>query len=95
MTDNREMRHEVGSAVSSQDRPAGEDLSFAAFVLAHLECPEETIEIRLGEGLLLEWCPACPAIETFDARGRGVREEPAGGVVERGRGTLRVRNGGA
>ncbi len=69
MVDNREMRHEAGSAVSSQDRLAGEDLSFAAFVFAHVECPSETVEVRLGDGLLLEWCPTCAAMQTFGAPG--------------------------
>ncbi len=63
------MRHEVELAASSQDRSAGEDLSFAAFVLRHVECPSETVEIRLGDGLLLEWCPTCAAVETFGGSG--------------------------
>ncbi len=61
------MRHEAGSAVSSEDRLAGESLSFAAFVLMHAECSEETVEIRLAEGLLLECCPTCAVLETFGA----------------------------
>ncbi len=63
------MRHEVEPAVSSQDRSAREDLSFAAFVLGHVECPSETVEIRLGDGLLLEWCPTCAVMETFGGPG--------------------------
>ncbi len=44
------------------------DLSFAAFSLTHAECGENgAIELRLGERLLLGWCPACAALKTFGA----------------------------
>jgi len=41
------------------------DLSFAAFSLTHAECGEGVIELRLGERLLVGWCPWCAALETF------------------------------
>jgi hypothetical protein len=42
------------------------DLSFAAFSLTHAECGEEgVIELRLGDRLLLEWCPSCATLKTF------------------------------
>jgi hypothetical protein len=43
----------------------GGDLSFIVFSLTHAECGEGVIEIRLGERLLLGWCPACAVLETF------------------------------
>ena len=63
--DNRGMRDGEGSAGFSEDRAADLDLSFAAFVFAHLHCGDATVELRLGEGVLLEWCPACAVLQTF------------------------------
>jgi hypothetical protein len=63
------MRDEGGSAVSSENYSAGEGLSFAAFVLTHVECGGVTVELRIGDGLLLEWCPTCAVLETFGAPG--------------------------
>lgn len=42
-----------------------EDLSFAAFSLAHADCGDEVLEMRLGEGALLEWCMACDVMRIF------------------------------
>lgn len=44
----------------------GFNLAFAAFSLRHAECGDALVELRLGEGLLLGWCPLCAAIELFD-----------------------------
>ncbi len=63
--DNREMRDGEGSAGFSEDRAADVDLSFAAFIFTHLRCGDATVEVRLGEGLLLEWCPECATLQTF------------------------------
>lgn len=42
------------------------DLGFISFSLTHAGCGEEgVIELRLGERLLLGWCPSCAALETF------------------------------
>ncbi len=42
------------------------DLSFVVFSLTHAGCGDEgVIELRLGEHLLLGWCPSCAALETF------------------------------
>jgi len=41
------------------------DLSFAAFSLAHAGCGDGVVELRLGDRLLLEWCPACASMATF------------------------------
>lgn len=44
------------------------DLSFAAFSLTHAECTEGgAIELRLGERLLIGWCPSCAALEAFES----------------------------
>ncbi len=59
------MRDGEGSAGFSEDRAADVDLSFAAFIFTHLGCGDAAVELRLGEGLLLEWCPACSALQTF------------------------------
>jgi hypothetical protein len=42
------------------------DFSFVVFSFTHAECGQEgVIELRLGERLLLAWCPSCAALETF------------------------------
>lgn len=41
------------------------DLSFAAFSLAHAGCGDGVVELRLGDRLLLAWCPACASMATF------------------------------
>ena len=44
------------------------DLAFIIFSLRHAGCGEGgVIELRLGEGSLLGWCPSCAALETFGA----------------------------
>ena len=48
---------------------ASEDVSFAAFTLIHTGCGDGLIEVRLGDRMLLEWCPACTVLETFVAPG--------------------------
>jgi hypothetical protein len=58
------MRHEQGNP-PRDDRESGAGLSFAAFSFAHAECGEGVIELRLGERLLLGWCPSCAALDTF------------------------------
>ncbi len=41
-------------------------LAFVIFSLTHAGCGEErVIELRLGERLLLGWCPSCALLETF------------------------------
>jgi hypothetical protein len=46
------------------------DLSFAVFSLTHAGCGEEgVIEVRLGESLLLGWCPSCATLGTFGSSG--------------------------
>ncbi len=45
---------------------AGEpDLSFAVFSLAHAECGDDVLEVRIGERMLLEWCTGCAVMEVF------------------------------
>ena len=70
------MRDDERSALFPKDSVTDADLSFAALVLRHDGCGV-TVEIRLTEGLLLEWCPMCAALETFGAP----RERTAGGTV--------------
>ena len=42
------------------------DFDFIIFSLTHAGCGEEgVIELRLGERLLLGWCPLCAALEAF------------------------------
>jgi len=53
------------SAGFSTDLAADADLAFAAFVFAHLGCGEATVELRIGENLLLEWCPECAVLAAF------------------------------
>jgi hypothetical protein len=60
------MRDKQGSALFSEDSAPDADLSFAAFVLRHAGCGA-SVEVRLAEDLLLEWCPTCAALETFGA----------------------------
>ena len=41
------------------------DLSFAVFSLAHAECGDDVLEVRIGEHMLLEWCAGCAVMEVF------------------------------
>lgn len=69
------MRDDGVSGAFPQDGSAVVDLAFAAFVLAHTACEDATVELRLDEDLLVEWCPACAALGVFVASGnvRGIR----------------------
>jgi hypothetical protein len=78
------MRDEEGSALFSEDSVTDADLSFAVFILKHAGCGV-SVEIRLTEGLLLEWCPVCAALETFVALGKQTLDEPWAGVRSRAR----------
>lgn len=64
-TDNHEVRGDAGPAGISEERADDGDFSFAAFILAHVGCGDEVIELRVGERLLLEWCPACAKMAIF------------------------------
>ena len=59
------MRADGGSRASLGGDSAGVELAFAAFVLNHAGCEDAIVELRLGEGMLLEWCPMCAALEVF------------------------------
>ena len=59
------MRDGEGSAGFSENSVADEELAFAAFVFTHLACGDEVIELRVGERLLLEWCPVCAEMAAF------------------------------
>jgi hypothetical protein len=83
-TDDHLRRDEEGSALFSEDSVTDADLSFAAFILKHAGCGV-SVEIRLTEGLLLEWCPTCAALETFGALGKQTLDEPWAGVRSRAR----------
>jgi hypothetical protein len=50
--------------VEAED-PGGGDLSFAVFSLAHAECGDDVLEVRIGERMLLEWCTGCAVMEVF------------------------------
>lgn len=45
------------------------NLAFVAFTLSHSPCEEDVIELRLGEGLLLQWCLACADMNTYVSPG--------------------------
>jgi hypothetical protein len=54
------MRYDVHLPDLSELGTVGkEDLSFAAFNLAHTACGDDVLEVRLGESALLAWCMAC------------------------------------
>ena len=46
-----------------------DNLAFAAFTLSHSPCGDQVIELRLGEGLLLQWCLACADMNAFVSPG--------------------------
>ena len=54
------MEHLSGSTMSAQ---GGAGLAFTAFVFKHAGCA--LIESRLGEDLLVCWCPRCDETRTF------------------------------
>ena len=52
--------------ITRNDAGGARDLAFIILRLTHAGCGEEgVIELRLGERLLLGWCPSCAALETF------------------------------
>jgi hypothetical protein len=56
---------ELGELRSNGAASTG-DISFVVFSLTHAGGGEVgVIELRLGEQLLLGWCPRCAALETF------------------------------
>ena len=60
------MRYDVEPLDLSEAGAIGEeDLSFAAFSLAHAACGDDVLEIRIGEHTLLEWCMACAVMKIF------------------------------
>lgn len=67
-TQNREMRDEEAAALSLENSALDKDLFFVLFVLTQTGCGVP-VEVRLDEGLLLEWCPRCAVMETFGAPG--------------------------
>jgi hypothetical protein len=59
-------RYDVELVDPSGVETAGErDLSFAVFSLAHSECGDDVLEVRIGERMLLEWCAGCAVMEVF------------------------------
>ena len=59
-------RYDVELVDSSKVEGAGErDLSFAVFSLAHAECGDDVLEVRIGERMLLEWCAGCSVMAVF------------------------------
>jgi hypothetical protein len=59
-------RYDVELVDLSEVENAGErDLSFAVFSLAHAECGDDVLEVRIGERMLLEWCAGCAVMEVF------------------------------
>jgi hypothetical protein len=60
------LRYDVEPAHPVEAEVLGEgDLSFAVFSLAHAECGDHVLEVRIGEHMLLEWCTGCAVIEVF------------------------------
>ena len=60
------MRYDVQPLDLSGTWSTGEeDLSFAAFSLAHAACGDDVLEMRVGENTLLEWCTACAVMQIF------------------------------
>jgi hypothetical protein len=50
---------------SEVESEGGRDLAFAVFSLAHAECGDDVLEVRIGERMLLEWCAGCAVMEVF------------------------------
>jgi hypothetical protein len=60
------LRYDVEPAHPVEAEVLGEgDLSFAVFSLAHAECGDHVLEVRIGEHMLLEWCTGCAVMEVF------------------------------
>jgi hypothetical protein len=60
------MRYDVEMVHHSEGKTADErDLSFAVFSLAHAECGDDVLEVRIGERMLLAWCTGCAVMEVF------------------------------
>lgn len=66
MADTSGMLRYDARVVDSQEGTTGDgSLAFAAFSLAHAECGDDVLEVRIGERMLLEWCMACAVMEVF------------------------------
>ena len=64
-------RYDVELVDPAEVEISGErDLSFAVFSLAHAECGDDVLEVRIGERMLLEWCAGCAVKEVFGSRER-------------------------
>ncbi len=48
------MRYEVEPVHTPEAGSTEENLSFAVFILAHAACGDDALEVRIGEGTLLE-----------------------------------------
>jgi hypothetical protein len=60
------LRYDVDLVDPLWPEAAGEgDLSFAVFSLAHAECGDHVLEVRIGERMLLGWCTGCAVMEVF------------------------------
>jgi hypothetical protein len=60
------MRYDVELGDPSEVEIAVEaDLTFAVFSLAHAECGDDVLEVRIGESMLLGWCARCAVMEVF------------------------------
>jgi hypothetical protein len=60
------LRYDVELVDRLGPEAAGEgDLSFAVFSLAHAECGDHVLEVRIGERMLLGWCTGCAVMEVF------------------------------
>jgi hypothetical protein len=63
------MRYDVDQAAFPESGTlGGGDLSFAVFSLKHAACGDHVVEMRLGDGTLLEWCMACSVVQIFGDR---------------------------
>ena len=61
--------HEGTFDLPLDEAESGWDPAFALFVLRHTRCDAGLIEVRIGERLILAWCPCCAVIETFGSSG--------------------------
>jgi len=67
-TDNVAMSEEKRGNYLAKRAASTADFSFLIFSLSHAECGEQgVIELRLGERVMLGWCPLCAVLRTFES----------------------------
>lgn len=68
--DKHQMKEYEGTFdLQVDEAESGWDPAFALFVLKHARCDTGLIEVRVGERILIAWCPCCAVLGSFGCTG--------------------------